>query len=121
MVRLGRLDGGPHRTAAWTAVLRDRRANPRPRVVGHRRARRAAPLRRPGWGAAPVAPHQLRHAHAIELLHEGIPLPLIQRQLGHAYLSTTRTYLEGISSEEIVGAAHGRKAPMMHANTGLEL
>ena len=28
------------------------------------------------------APHQLRHAHAVELLHEGIPLPLIQRQLG---------------------------------------
>jgi site-specific recombinase XerD len=30
------------------------------------------------------APHQLRHGHAVELLHEGIPLPLIQRQLGHA-------------------------------------
>ena len=67
------------------------------------------------------APHQLRHAHAVELLHEGIPLPLIQRQLGHAYLSTTGTYLEGISSQEIIGAIHGRKAPMMHASTGLEL
>jgi site-specific recombinase XerD len=67
------------------------------------------------------APHQLRHAHAVELLHEGIPLPLIQRQLGHAYLSTTGTYLEGISSEEIIGAVHGRKPPMMHASTGLEL
>jgi integrase len=67
------------------------------------------------------APHQLRHAHAVELLHEGIPLPLIQRQLGHAYLSTTGTYLEGISSEEIIGAVHSRKAPMMHASTGLEL
>jgi integrase len=30
------------------------------------------------------APHQLRHAHAVELIHEGIPLPLIQRQLGHS-------------------------------------
>jgi hypothetical protein len=59
----------------------------------------------------------LRHAHAVELLHEGIALPLIQRQLGHAYLSTTGTYLEGISSEEIIGAIHGRKAPMMHAST----
>jgi integrase len=38
-----------------------------------------------------VAPHQLRHAHAVELLHEGIPLPLIQRQLGHSHLSTTGT------------------------------
>ncbi|MGO9891292.1 MAG: tyrosine-type recombinase/integrase, partial [Solirubrobacteraceae bacterium] len=27
--------------------------------------------------------HQLRHAHAIEMAHEGIPLPIIQRQLGH--------------------------------------
>jgi site-specific recombinase XerD len=37
------------------------------------------------------ASHQLRHAHAVELLHEGVPPPLIQRQLGHSYLSTTGT------------------------------
>ncbi len=47
-------------------------------------------------------------------------LPLLSTYLGHAYLSTTGTYLEGISSEEIIGAVHGRKAPMMHASTGLE-
>ena len=29
------------------------------------------------------APHQLRHAHAVELAREGVPLPVIQRQLGH--------------------------------------
>ena len=29
------------------------------------------------------APHQLRHAHAVEMAREGIPLPVIQRQLGH--------------------------------------
>jgi integrase len=28
-------------------------------------------------------PHQLRHAHAIELAREGVPLNVIQRQLGH--------------------------------------
>jgi hypothetical protein len=33
-----------------------------------------------------------------ELLHEGIPLPLIQRQLGHSHRSTTGTYLQGISA-----------------------
>ena len=27
-------------------------------------------------------PHQLRHAHAVELAHEGVPLNVIQRQLG---------------------------------------
>ena len=35
------------------------------------------------------APHQLRHAHAIEIAHEAIPLPIIQRQLGHANLGIT--------------------------------
>ena len=67
------------------------------------------------------APHQLRHAHAVELLHEGIPLPLIQRQLGHSHLSTTGTYLEGINAEEIIQTVHARRAPMMHASAGLAL
>ena len=31
-----------------------------------------------------LAPHQLRHAHAVEMAREGVPLPVIQRQLGHA-------------------------------------
>jgi len=30
------------------------------------------------------APHQLRHAHAVEMSREGISLLVIQRQLGHA-------------------------------------
>jgi integrase len=29
------------------------------------------------------APHQLRHAHAVEMAHEGVPLVAIQRQLRH--------------------------------------
>jgi integrase/recombinase XerD len=62
------------------------------------------------------APHQLRHAHAVELLHEGIPLPLIQRQLGHSHLSTTGTYLQGISSEEIISTVHARRAPPRPGN-----
>lgn len=35
------------------------------------------------------APHQLRHAHAVELAREGVALNIIQRQLGHANLGTT--------------------------------
>ena len=65
------------------------------------------------------APHQLRHAHAGELLHGGIPLPLIQRQLGHSHHSTTGTYLEGINTEEIISTVHARRAPMIHASAGL--
>jgi site-specific recombinase XerD len=56
------------------------------------------------------APHQLRHAHALELAREGVPLNIIQRQLGHANLGTTSIYLQGIDPEEIMppyaGAAH---------------
>jgi len=67
------------------------------------------------------APHRLRHAHAVELLHDGVPVLLIQRQLGHSHLSTTGTYLQGISSEEIISTVHARHAPMMHASNGLDL
>jgi site-specific recombinase XerC len=35
------------------------------------------------------APHQLRHAHAVEMSREGLPLVVIQRQLGHADLGIT--------------------------------
>jgi integrase len=84
------------------------------RLELHRTAIQAGVRRR-------VAPHQLRHAHAVELLHEGIPLPMVQRQLGHSHLSTTGTYLQGISSEEIISTVHGRRAPMMHASAGLDL
>jgi site-specific recombinase XerD len=28
------------------------------------------------------APHQLRHAHAVEMAHEGVPLVVIQRHSG---------------------------------------
>ena len=35
------------------------------------------------------APHQLRHAHAVEMAREGVPLIVIQRQLGHSNLGIT--------------------------------
>jgi integrase len=40
------------------------------------------------------APHQLRHAHALELAREDVPPNIIQRQLGHTNLGTTSIYLE---------------------------
>jgi hypothetical protein len=59
------------------------------------------------------APHQLRHAHALELAREGVPLNIIQRQLGHASLGTTSIYLQGIDPEEIITAVRTRHPPMM--------
>jgi site-specific recombinase XerD len=67
------------------------------------------------------APHQLRHAHALELAREGVPLNVIQRQLGHANLGTTSIYLQGIDPEEIIAAVRTRRAPMMSASAGLRL
>jgi site-specific recombinase XerD len=39
------------------------------------------------------APHQLRHAHAVEMAREGVALIVIQRQLGHTNLGITSIYL----------------------------
>jgi site-specific recombinase XerD len=65
------------------------------------------------------APHQLRHAHAVEMAHEGVPLVVIQRQLGHANLGVTSIYLQGIDSAEIIDAVHSRPAPVISATAGL--
>jgi site-specific recombinase XerD len=65
------------------------------------------------------APHQLRHAHAVEMAREGVPLVVIQRQLGHANLGITSIYIEGIDSSEIINAVHRRPAPVLPASGGL--
>jgi len=67
------------------------------------------------------APHQLRHAHAVEMAREGVSLNVIQRQLGHANLGITSVYLEGIDNAEIIDAVHARRPPMLPATAGLRL
>jgi site-specific recombinase XerD len=67
------------------------------------------------------APHQLRHAHALELAREGVPLSIIRPQLGHADLGTTSIYLQGIDPEEIITAVRTRPTPVMSASAGLNL
>jgi site-specific recombinase XerD len=67
------------------------------------------------------APHQLRHAHAVEMAHEGVPLVVIQRQLGHANLGITSIYLQGIDSSEIIATVHGRPSPTISATAGLQM
>ena len=67
---------GPTRGRAWSASAA--------RVKLRHLAAKAGVRRR-------FAPHQSRRAHALELIPEGIPLPPIQRQLGHSHLSTTGT------------------------------
>jgi hypothetical protein len=57
----------------------------------------------------------------LELAREGVPLNIIQRQLGHANLGTTSIYLQGIDPEQIITAVRTRRAPMMSASAGLRL
>jgi site-specific recombinase XerD len=97
---------GPTRGRPWSSAA--------VRVELRRLANQAGVRRR-------FAPHQLRHAHAVELAREGVPLNIIQRQLGHANLGTTSIYLQGIDTEEIIAAVHTRRAPMMSATAGLRL
>ena len=59
--------------------------------------------------------HQLRHAHAVEMSRKGIPLLVIQRQLGYADLAITSAYLRGIDNAEIIHSVHERPAPMIPA------
>jgi site-specific recombinase XerD len=67
------------------------------------------------------APHQLRHAHAVEMAREGVPLVVIQRQLGHSNLGITSIYLQGIDSGEIIETVHARRAPMIPVSGSLRM
>ena len=97
---------GPTSGRPWTPTAA--------RAQLRRLARRAGVRRR-------FAPHQLRHAHAIEMAHEGVALNIIQRQLGHTDLGITSVYLQGIDNAEIIDAVHRREAPLMPASAGLQL
>jgi site-specific recombinase XerD len=97
---------GATRGRAWSAAA--------VRTEFRRIAGRAAVRRR-------FVPHQLRHAHALELAREGVPLNIIQRQLRHVNLGTTSIYLQGIDPEEIITTVRTRRAPMMSASAGLKL
>jgi integrase len=56
-----------------------------------------------------VHPHGLRHTLAFELMMEGVPVPIIQRQLGHASLATTQRYLDHLAPREVIEAMRQRE------------
>ena len=95
---------GPTRGRPWTAGAA--------RSELRRVAREAGVRRR-------FAPHQLRHAHAVEMAREGVPLNVIQRQLGHANLGVTSIYLQGIDNSEIIETVRVRQAPVIPAAAAL--
>jgi hypothetical protein len=77
-----------------------------------------ASLLRPGSGAG--ARHTSYATPTRSSAREGVPLNIIQRQLGHVNLGTTSIYLQGIDTEEIITAVNSRRAPMMPASAGLQ-
>jgi integrase len=93
----------PTRGRHWTSARRLRRL-------------RMTAIRR---GFAGASRHQLRHAHAVELAREGVPLIVIQRQLGHTNLGITSVYLQGIDNAEIIETVHARRQPMIPVSRSL--
>ena len=82
--------------------------------VDDQRGTRRAPARR---GASRRSP-TLRAAPATARTRgrdgrEGVPLIVIQRQLGHSNLGITSVYLQGIDNAEIIETVHARRAPMI--------
>ena len=57
-----------------------------------------------------VHPHGLRHSHAAELAAEGIPVNVIQAQLGHSHLATTDTYLRHVAPAAVIEMGRNRPA-----------
>ncbi len=55
------------------------------------------------------------------MAREGVPLVVIQRQLGHSNLGITSIYLQGIDNAEIIDTVHTRRAPMIPVSTTLRL
>jgi hypothetical protein len=55
------------------------------------------------------------------MAREGVPLVIIQRQLGHSNLGITSVYLQGIDNAEIIDTVHTRRAPMIPVSTSLRL
>lgn len=56
-----------------------------------------------------VHPHGLRHTHSYELMMEGVPVLIIQQQLGHASLATTDRYLRHIAPKDVVEVMQRRE------------
>lgn len=53
------------------------------------------------------------------MAREGVPLNVIQRQLGHANLGVTSIYLQGIDHSEVINTVYARPAPVLPASAGL--
>ena len=126
-IRYGRLELGaaspvaraPRAHARRAAFLRHQWAYSRRPWSGSAAREQLRELAAAAWIRRRFAPHELRHAQSVEIAREGVPLNVIQRQLGHADLAVTSVYLQGIDNTEVIGMIHARRAPTMPASAGL--
>ena len=117
-LRPGWSSGANSRSVRSSASSTARRAD----ATGRRRGtRRAASRGGRGGVRRRFAPHQLRHAHAVEMAREGVPLNVIQRQLGHSNLGITQRLPAGHRQRRDHRAVHARRAPMIPVNVSLRL
>ena len=79
---------GPFHTRCWQPAVKAAGLDPRPRV------------------------HDLRHSHASALIAAGIPLPVIQRRLGHESIQTTVDTYGHLAPDAAVQAAAAIAATM---------
>jgi integrase len=56
-----------------------------------------------------VHAHGLRHTHAYELMIEGVPVPIIQQQLGHTSLATTDRYVSHLAPVDLISHMQQRE------------
>lgn len=66
-----------------------------------------------------VHPHGLRHSLSAQLAAEGVPLNVIQQQLGHSSVSTTSRYLDHIQPTQVLNTMR-RRHPLKHSPAGIE-
>jgi integrase len=66
------------------------------------------------------APHQLRHAHAVELAHEGARSTSFNANWGTP-TSASSPLSARHRQRKIIATVHARKAPMIPASTGLRI
>lgn len=72
------------------------------RELLHRLGRRAEIAKR-------VHPHGLRHTCAFDMAMEGVPVHVIQRQLGHRSLNTTERYISHVAPAQLLRAMQARE------------
>ena len=88
-------------------------------------ARRGGPIRsgafhahiwQPACDAAGLSPrprvHDLRHSHASALIAAGVPLPVVQRRMGHESIQTTVDVYGHLAPDAYAGAAEAMSAAM---------